>query len=129
MFVVAAALVDQNKNILVQQRPEGKPMAGLWEFPGGKVEAVETPEDALARELKEELGLVVDTQALSPVAFASEPLGSKHLLLLLYTCHEWTGQPVNLEATAMQWLPVEELRHLDMPPADQPLVQQLLLAL
>ncbi|QTD57737.1 (deoxy)nucleoside triphosphate pyrophosphohydrolase [Parasphingorhabdus cellanae] len=129
MFVVAAALVDQKNNILVQQRPEGKPMAGLWEFPGGKVEAGETPEDALIRELDEELGLVVKTKALSPVAFASEPLGSKHLLLLLYTCHEWTGQAVNLEAAAMQWLPVQELKHLDMPPADQPLVEQLLVAL
>lgn len=129
LFVVAAALVDQDKNILVQQRPEGKPMAGLWEFPGGKVEAGETPEDALVRELEEELGLVVETDALSPVAFASEPLGTKHLLLLLYTCHEWTGQAINLEATAMQWLPVQELRHLDMPPADRPLVEQLLVAL
>lgn len=129
LFVVAAALVDQDNHILVQRRPEGKPMAGLWEFPGGKVEAGETPESALVRELEEELGLIVETGALKPLAFASESLDSKHLLLLLYTCHEWTGQPINLEASAMQWLPVHELQHLDMPPADQPLVEQLVIAL
>ncbi len=129
LFVVAAALVDQNDNILVQQRPNGKPMAGLWEFPGGKVEAGETPEDALVRELQEELGLAVDRASLSPLAFASEPLDNKHLLLLLYTCHQWTGEATNIESTAIKWLPAKELRHLEMPPADQPLVEQLLIAL
>ncbi|WP_337658588.1 (deoxy)nucleoside triphosphate pyrophosphohydrolase [Sphingorhabdus sp. Alg231-15] len=125
LFVVAAALVDQNRNILVQQRPQGKPMAGLWEFPGGKVEDGESPEQALVRELQEELGVVIETGTLVPAAFASEPLDGKHLLLLLYTCHEWTGEVQNLEAHDMKWLPVSALEELEMPPADIPLVAQL----
>ena len=129
LFVVAAALIDRNRNILVQQRPEGKPMAGLWEFPGGKIETGETPEHALVRELEEELGIVVDETTLSPVAFASEPLGEKHLLLLLYTCRDWEGDVQNLESADMKWLPLEELLHLEMPPADIPLVTQLMAAL
>lgn len=129
LFVVAAALIDRNRNILVQQRPEGKPMAGLWEFPGGKIETGETPEHALVRELEEELGIVVDETTLSPVAFASEPLGEKHLLLLLYTCRDWEGDVQNLESADMKWLPLEELQHLEMPPADIPLVTQLMAAL
>ncbi len=125
LFVVAAALVKQNENILVQQRPERKPMASLCEFPGGKVEAGETPEAALVRELQEELGLVVEITALNPIAFASEALDGKHLLLLLYTCHDWTGEAQNLESPDMKWLPLTELQHLDMPPADIPFVAQL----
>ncbi len=129
LFVVAAALIDDKGNILVQQRPQGKAMAGLWEFPGGKVEVGETPEEALARELLEELGLIVATEALSPIAFASEPLAAKHLLLLLYTCQDWTGEAQNLESSDMKWLPLAELQNLEMPPADIPLVQQLMAVL
>ncbi|MEH6756033.1 MAG: (deoxy)nucleoside triphosphate pyrophosphohydrolase [Parasphingorhabdus sp.] len=129
LFVVAAALIDQDQNILVQKRPHGKPMAGLWEFPGGKVEAGETPESALVRELEEELGVVVEIAALSPIAFASESLGGKHLVLLLYTCRDWAGEAQNLESADMKWLPLAELQHLEMPPADVPLVLQLMAAL
>ncbi len=127
LFVVAAALIDTNRNILVQKRPEGKPMAGLWEFPGGKVEDGEPPELALARELEEELGLIVDPAHLHPAAFASEPLGDQQLLLLLYRCETWGGAIDNPEADDIKWLPVESLADLPMPPADGPLVEQLAL--
>jgi len=126
LFVVAAALIDKDRNILVQQRPEGKAMSGLWEFPGGKVEAGETPQAALVRELYEELGITVSQTALHPAAFASEPIGEQHLILLLFTCDEWSGSVQNLEASALKWLPVGELRQLPMPPADGPLVDQLM---
>lgn len=129
LFVVAAALIARNQNILVQQRPQGKPMAGLWEFPGGKVEAGETPEAALVRELEEELGIIVEIGALSPIAFASESLGDKHLVLLLYTCRDWVGEAQNLESADMKWVALAELQHLEMPPADVPLVLQLTAAL
>ena len=91
LFVAAAALIDQNGRILVQKRPEGKPMAGLWEFPGGKVEAGETPEAALVRELAEELGIDVKELDIEPVTFASEAVEDQHLILLLYICRKWTG--------------------------------------
>jgi len=126
LFVVAAGLIDGDRNILVQRRPEGKPMSGLWEFPGGKVEAGETPESALVRELDEELGITVSEAALHPAAFASEQLGERHLILLLFTCDEWDGTVQNLEASALKWLPVSDLRRLSMPPADGPLVDQLM---
>lgn len=126
LFVVAAALIDNNRNILVQRRPEGKAMSGLWEFPGGKVEAGETPAAALVRELDEELGITVSETALHPTVFSSEPLGQQHLILLLFTCDEWRGSVQNLEASALKWLPVAELGQLSMPPADGPLVDQLM---
>ena len=122
LYVVAAALVDADGRILVQQRPEGTPMAGLWEFPGGKLEVGETPEAALIRELREELGIEVEQACLAPACFASEPLGSKHLLLLLYVCRKWKGTPTAHHASAMQWVRPVELHGLEMPPADKPLI-------
>ncbi len=122
LLVVAAALVDPNGRVLVQRRPPGKPMADLWEFPGGKVEPGELPEAALARELREELGVTVSPAALVPAAFASEALGERHLLLLLYTLRAWEGVPESRHATAIDWLRPAEMRGLAMPPADLPLI-------
>jgi 8-oxo-dGTP diphosphatase len=125
LFVAAAALIDENGGILVQKRPEGKPMAGLWEFPGGKVEEGETPEAALIRELSEELSIIVKEQDVEPVAFASEALENRHLILLLYICRKWTGVVKSPESLDLQWLPVASLSDLSMPPADGPLVDML----
>jgi 8-oxo-dGTP diphosphatase len=125
LLVVAVAMVDGEGRVLVQQRPPGKPMAGLWEFPGGKVEPGEVPEAALARELAEELGIDVTVEALIPAAFASEGLGGRHLLLLLYTARQWTGTPEPRHASALQWVRPAEMRVLAMPPADVPLVDAL----
>ena len=122
MLVVAAALVDADGRVLVQQRPPGKPMAGLWEFPGGKVEPCELPEAALVRELIEELGIAVDHSCLAPAAFASEPLGQRHLLLLLYALRKWSGVPEPRHASALKWVRPPELHALPMPPADKPLI-------
>nr|WP_188071965.1 (deoxy)nucleoside triphosphate pyrophosphohydrolase [Sphingobium jiangsuense] len=122
LLVTAAALVDADGRILVQQRPEGKPMAGLWEFPGGKVEPGETPEEALIRELKEELGISTHKSCLAPVTFASEPLGDRDLLLLLYICRKWTGVPRLHHASPMQWVRPAEMFSLPMPPADLPMI-------
>ena len=122
LIVVAAALVDRDGRLLVQQRPEGLSMAGLWEFPGGKIEPGETPEQALIRELEEELAIDVDHACLAPACFASEPLGDKHLLLLLYVCRKWRGTPVAQHASALRWVRPVELHGLAMPPADEPLI-------
>lgn len=122
LTVVAVALIDGDGRVLVQQRPEGKPMAGLWEFPGGKLEAGETPEMALVRELKEELGIDTETACVAPATFASEGLGDRHLLLLLYVCRKWRGVPRALEGGALKWVRPIELYGLEMPPADRPLV-------
>jgi 8-oxo-dGTP diphosphatase len=120
--VVAAALVDADGRVLLQQRPAGKSLAGLWEFPGGKLEAGETPEDALIRELEEELGIAVPHACLAPAAFASAPLGERHLLLLLYIARKWVGVPRALEATALRWVRPADMHALPMPPADRPLI-------
>jgi 8-oxo-dGTP diphosphatase len=120
LLVVAAVLVDADQRILVQQRPPNTSMAGLWEFPGGKIETGETPEAALARELKEELGISVE--ALTPLSFASEALDERHLILLVYTCLDWAGEPTPLHASAIKWVAVEALRTLAMPKADRPLI-------
>lgn len=122
LIVVAAALVDRDGRLLVQQRPEGLSMAGLWEFPGGKLEPGETPEAALIRELDEELAIDVDHACLAPACFASEALDDKHLLLLLYVCRKWRGTPVAQHASALRWVRPVELHGLAMPPADKPLI-------
>jgi 8-oxo-dGTP diphosphatase len=124
-LVVAAALVDGAGKVLVQQRPPGKSLAGLWEFPGGKPEAGESPEQALVRELDEELGIGVEAGDLRAAAFASEALGDRHLVLLLYICRSWEGEPKALHATELRWVDPVELNDLSMPPADRPLVAAL----
>ena len=122
MTVVAAALVDSERRILLQQRLPDRAMGGLWEFPGGKVESGELPEAALARELAEELGIEVAVGALDPACFASAALGERHMILLLYLCRSWCGEPRPLDASALKWCRPDEMRADEMPPADQPLI-------
>ncbi|WP_375420201.1 (deoxy)nucleoside triphosphate pyrophosphohydrolase [uncultured Sphingomonas sp.] len=125
LLVVAAALIRPDGTVLAQQRPTGKQLAGLWEFPGGKIEMGESPEAALVRELREELGIEVALETLSPVAFASEALAGRHLVLMLYAARTWQGDPQALEASALQWVTMDEMAALPMPPADVPLVAAL----
>ena len=120
LLVVAAALVDPDGRVLVAQRPEGKPLGGLWEFPGGKIEPGETPEAALKRELREELG--IEICCVTPAGFASHAYEAFHLVLLLYLCREWDGVPVG---PPIRWLRVPELWGIAMPPADGPLLHLL----
>lgn len=122
MVVVAVALVDAERRILLQQRAPDRAMAGLWEFPGGKMESGELPEAALARELEEELGIIVEADSLEPACFASAPVGERHMLLLLYICRTWRGEPRPLDASALKWLRPGEMRAEEMPPADRPLI-------
>lgn len=122
MIVAAAALVRADGRVLVQQRPAGKAMAGLWEFPGGKLERGEAPAAALARELAEELGIAVDPAACAPLTFATGHAGARPLLLLLYLVREWGGEPVAREAAAVRWATAPDLRRLPMPSADVPLI-------
>jgi 8-oxo-dGTP diphosphatase len=122
LLVVAVALIDADGRVLLQQRPPGKAMADLWEFPGGKIEPGETPEAALIRELEEELGICTHASCLAPATFASEPLDDRHLLLLLYVCRKWEGVPHPHHATALKWVRPAQMYALPMPPADLPLI-------
>ena len=124
-LVVACALVDSDGRVLVAARPSGKSMAGLWEFPGGKVEAGETPEAALIRELKEELSIDVTAACLAPLSFASHAYDDFHLLMPLYVCRKWDGQIAPREGQETQWLRPRDLFDLPMPPADKPLIAAL----
>ena len=124
-LVVACALVDGDGRVLVAERPAGKNMAGLWEFPGGKVEADETPEAALIRELKEELSIDVTAACLAPLSFASHAYDDFHLLMPLYVCRKWDGQIVPREGQNTKWLRPRDLFDLPMPPADKPLIAAL----
>jgi 8-oxo-dGTP diphosphatase len=125
LVVVAAALTDADGCVMMQRRPVGKAHAGLWEFPGGKIEPGESPEAALVRELAEELGIAVEADDLAPLAFATAPAGERCLLLLLYVCKRWRGDVRALEAEALVWRRPADLRELAMPPADLPLVAAL----
>jgi 8-oxo-dGTP diphosphatase len=125
MLVAAVALVDADRRVLIAQRPQGKALAGLWEFPGGKLEAGETPEQALIRELEEELGISTKSACLAPVSFASYSYESFHLLMPLYVCRKWQGTPVAREHAALKWVRPQALRDYPMPPADEPLVAAL----
>ena len=122
VHVSAVALVDVDGRVLLAQRPEGKPMAGLWEFPGGKIESGETPEQALIRELQEELAIDTAESCLAPIAFASHGYDSFHLVMLLFACRKWTGSPRAVEGGALQWVRPNRLRNFPMPAADLPLI-------
>ena len=123
--VAACALVDADGRVLLARRPPGKPMAGLWEFPGGKVEAGETPEQTLIRELEEELGIVVKEACLAPLTFASHTYPEFHLLMPLYVCRRWDGMVTAREGQSLTWVRPNRLRDYPMPPADVPLVAHL----
>jgi 8-oxo-dGTP diphosphatase len=125
VLVVAAALVDDDGRVLIAQRPQGKQLAGLWEFPGGKVEDGETPEAALIRELHEELGITVKQACLAPFVFASHTYETFHLLMPLYLIRRWEGQPTAIEHQAIKWVKPKDMRSYPMPPADDPLVAYL----
>jgi 8-oxo-dGTP diphosphatase len=126
VLVAACALVDPDGRVLVTRRPPGKDMAGLWEFPGGKVEPGETPEATLVRELREELGIDTRSACLAPLTFASHAYDSFHLLMPLYVCRTWEGIVQPLEGQGLKWLRPRDLRGLDMPPADAPLIAPLI---
>jgi 8-oxo-dGTP diphosphatase len=125
VLVAACALVDADGRVLLAQRPAGKSMAGLWEFPGGKVEAGERPEQSLIRELNEELGIVVKEECLAPLTFASHLYPDFHLLMPLYVCRRWEGFVEAREKQRLKWVRPSELRNYPMPPADEPLIPHL----
>ena len=122
VHVSAVALVDTDGRILLAQRPEGKPMAGLWEFPGGKIKTGETPAQALIRELHEELAIDTAESWLAPIGFASHSYDAFHLVMLLFACRKWTGSPRAVEGGALQWVRPNQLRTHPMPAADLPLI-------
>ncbi|MCH2068527.1 MAG: 8-oxo-dGTP diphosphatase MutT [Shimia sp.] len=122
VLVAAVALIDVDGRILLAQRPEGKSMAGMWEFPGGKIEAGETPEVALVRELKEELGIDTWESCLAPLTFASHSYDDFHLLMPLFACRKWNGIPSAQEGQTLAWVRAKDLRNYEMPPADIPLI-------
>jgi 8-oxo-dGTP diphosphatase len=125
-LVVACALIDADNRVLIAQRPEGKQLAGLWEFPGGKLEPNERPEPALIRELHEELGIEVKEACLAPLTFASHAYESFHLLMPLYICRRWEGTVTSREGQALAWIRPNKLRDYPMPPADIPLIPPLI---
>ena len=122
VLVAAVALIDPEGRVLLAQRPEGKSLAGLWEFPGGKVEPGETPEAALIRELREELGIETQTSCLAPLTFASHAYEAFHLLMPLFACRRWQGIPTPREGQTLAWVAPRALRDYPMPPADIPLI-------
>jgi len=126
LVVAACALVDADGRVLIAERPPGRTMAGLWEFPGGKVEAGERPEDTLIRELKEELDIVVREACLAPLTFASHSYADFHLLMPLYVCRRWDGTARALEGQRLAWVKPNRLKDYPMPPADLPLIPHLM---
>jgi len=126
MIVAACALIDADRRVLICRRPPGKPMAGLWEFPGGKLEAHERPEDTLIRELAEELGISVSEPCLAPLTFASHSYPDFHLLMPLYVCRRWSGVATAREGQELAWVQARRLRDYPMPPADEPLIPHLI---
>lgn len=122
VLVSAVALIDTDGRVLLAQRPEGKSLAGLWEFPGGKVEPGESPEAALIRELREEIGIETQASCLAPLTFASHGYDDFHLLMPLFVCRRWQGTPESREGQALKWVRPNDLRNYPMPPADVPLI-------
>lgn len=125
VHVVACALVDVDGRVLLAKRPKGKSMADLWEFPGGKIEAGETPETAIIRELEEELAIDTKSTCLAPLSFVSHEYDDFHLVMLLYVCRRWWGTPKAIEASELAWVRAPRLRDYDMPEADKPLIAAL----